>query len=115
MFSINNLFLVIVVIAILLCMTYYFIFRIDSGSGSYKREYLNKSNIFDQERLNEPATRDETSMRGEVPGTSMFNILGDENGDEKTSVMLGGLYRRKMKKNKRKKSLHKKKYRKYKK
>jgi hypothetical protein len=111
----NYWFLVIAVIAILLLFIIYYDFIFKSGSNNFKRKYLNKSNIFDEERLNEPVTRDETSMRKSRTDKSLFNIIGEENGDGSNSITVGGLYRKKIKKNKKKKSLNKNKYKKYRK
>jgi hypothetical protein len=128
MFSFNKSFAVIIIaIAILLLfIVYYFIFK--SGNGVFKRQYMNNSNILGESRFKEPHytnVKKEDTYRDvpeelDAPSEETFYdtrrvVEGQKNGyisDDTT--FLGGLYRRRPKRHKKKKpSLNKNKYKKH--
>ena len=115
MFSFNKSFAIFIAIAILiLCITYFFIFK--SGNGVFKRQYMNNSNILGESRFKEPRftnVKKEDTYR-DVPeeldapsDEKLYNtrreIEGQENGKSKDTTFLGGLYRRRPKRHKKKK------------
>ena len=118
MFSFNIWFALIAIL--LIFITYFFIFRSGNKNSKYSmytRPYQNKSDLFGEDRFNEPSTNVLYRDIPEVSFNDEKDIIGEENREiDDDTTFLGGLYRRKPKRyRKKKQSLNKNKYKKHRK